>query len=128
MGWKDRIPDTKVLERTGTLSIYAKLKQLQLRIGLVGHLRTQCNSNPTTSTSATPASGHSTTTNPTTHNHFIYAPPPTITDTFLTPSHLPPISATNTTCTTPATSVVTSNYLLPPPPTPHPVPMMGTRY
>ncbi|VDL95741.1 unnamed protein product [Schistocephalus solidus] len=29
--WQDRIPDTEVLERTGILSIYAQLKQLQLR-------------------------------------------------------------------------------------------------
>nr|VZI16268.1 unnamed protein product [Spirometra erinaceieuropaei] len=29
--WKDRIPDTDVLERTGILSIYAILRQIQLR-------------------------------------------------------------------------------------------------
>nr|VZI46419.1 unnamed protein product [Spirometra erinaceieuropaei] len=34
--WQDRIPDTEVLERTGILSIYAILKQLQLRWS--GHL------------------------------------------------------------------------------------------
>ncbi|BHF59869.1 hypothetical protein SprV_0100283000 [Sparganum proliferum] len=34
--WQDRIPDTDVLERTGILSIYAMLRQLQLRWS--GHL------------------------------------------------------------------------------------------
>ncbi|BHF72634.1 hypothetical protein SprV_0401570200 [Sparganum proliferum] len=34
--WKDRIPDMDVLERTGILSIYAMLRQLQLRWS--GHL------------------------------------------------------------------------------------------
>nr|VZI42937.1 unnamed protein product [Spirometra erinaceieuropaei] len=36
LNWQDRIPDTKVLERTGILSIYAILKQMQLRWS--GHL------------------------------------------------------------------------------------------
>nr|VZI51046.1 unnamed protein product [Spirometra erinaceieuropaei] len=36
LNWQDRIPDTEVLERTGTLSIYAILKQMQLRWS--GHL------------------------------------------------------------------------------------------
>ncbi|BHF62153.1 hypothetical protein SprV_0100513400 [Sparganum proliferum] len=31
LGWHDRIPDTDVLERTRILSIYAMLRQLQLR-------------------------------------------------------------------------------------------------
>ncbi|BHF78060.1 hypothetical protein SprV_0602117000 [Sparganum proliferum] len=35
-GWQDRIPDTGVQERTGILSIYAILRQLQLRWS--GHL------------------------------------------------------------------------------------------
>nr|VZI38813.1 unnamed protein product [Spirometra erinaceieuropaei] len=34
--WQDRIPDTDVLERTGILSIYAILRQIQLRWS--GHL------------------------------------------------------------------------------------------
>ncbi|BHF69289.1 hypothetical protein SprV_0301233200 [Sparganum proliferum] len=34
--WQDRIPDTDFLERTGILSIYTMLSQLQLRWG--GHL------------------------------------------------------------------------------------------
>nr|VZI49993.1 unnamed protein product [Spirometra erinaceieuropaei] len=36
--WQDRIPDTDVLERTGILSIYAILRQIQLRWS--GHLAT----------------------------------------------------------------------------------------
>nr|VZI15698.1 unnamed protein product [Spirometra erinaceieuropaei] len=36
LNWHDRIPDTKVLERTGILSIYAILRQMQLRWS--GHL------------------------------------------------------------------------------------------
>nr|VZI47363.1 unnamed protein product [Spirometra erinaceieuropaei] len=36
LNWQDRIPDTDVLERTGILSIYAILKQIQLRWS--GHL------------------------------------------------------------------------------------------
>nr|VZI48646.1 unnamed protein product [Spirometra erinaceieuropaei] len=31
LDWQDRIPDTEVLERTGILSIYAMLRQMQLR-------------------------------------------------------------------------------------------------
>nr|VZI25899.1 unnamed protein product [Spirometra erinaceieuropaei] len=31
LNWQDRIPDTEVLERTGILSIYAILRQMQLR-------------------------------------------------------------------------------------------------
>nr|VZI47914.1 unnamed protein product [Spirometra erinaceieuropaei] len=36
LNWHDRIPDTDVLERTGILSIYARLRQMQLRWS--GHL------------------------------------------------------------------------------------------
>nr|VZI50623.1 unnamed protein product [Spirometra erinaceieuropaei] len=36
LNWQDRIPDTDVLERTGILSIYAKLRHMQLRRS--GHL------------------------------------------------------------------------------------------
>nr|VZI52121.1 unnamed protein product [Spirometra erinaceieuropaei] len=36
LNWQDRIPDTDVLERTGILSIYAALRQIQLRWS--GHL------------------------------------------------------------------------------------------
>ncbi|BHF75025.1 hypothetical protein SprV_0501811800 [Sparganum proliferum] len=36
LNWQDRIPDTDVLERTGILSIYAMLRQIQLRWS--GHL------------------------------------------------------------------------------------------
>ncbi|BHF77959.1 hypothetical protein SprV_0602106900 [Sparganum proliferum] len=36
LNWQDRIPDTDVLERTGILSIYAMLRQMQLRWS--GHL------------------------------------------------------------------------------------------
>ncbi|VDL95213.1 unnamed protein product [Schistocephalus solidus] len=71
-------------------------------ICLVGHLRTQYNNNPTTSTSATPASDSTTMmTTPTTDNHLIYTQPPTITDTILPPPPLAPIWAMNTTCPTP---------------------------
>ncbi|VDM04228.1 unnamed protein product [Schistocephalus solidus] len=83
-------------------------------IGLVGHLRTQCNNNHTISTSATPASDPTTTkTTPTTDNNFVNAPPHTITDTILPPLPLALIMETNTTCPTPTTSVATSGYLPP---------------
>nr|VZI20805.1 unnamed protein product [Spirometra erinaceieuropaei] len=36
LNWQDRIPDTDVLERTGILSIYTMLRQMQLRCS--GHL------------------------------------------------------------------------------------------
>nr|VZH92754.1 unnamed protein product [Spirometra erinaceieuropaei] len=36
LNWQDRIPDTDVLERTGILSIYSMLRQMQLRRS--GHL------------------------------------------------------------------------------------------
>ncbi|BHF80046.1 hypothetical protein SprV_0702317000 [Sparganum proliferum] len=36
LSWQDRIPDTDVLERTGILSIYTMLRQMQLR--WIGHL------------------------------------------------------------------------------------------
>nr|VZI32221.1 unnamed protein product [Spirometra erinaceieuropaei] len=36
LNWQDRIPDTEVLERTGILSIYSMLRQMQLRGS--GHL------------------------------------------------------------------------------------------
>nr|VZI49371.1 unnamed protein product [Spirometra erinaceieuropaei] len=38
LNWQDRIPDTEVLERTGILSIYSMLRQIQLR--WCGHLDT----------------------------------------------------------------------------------------
>nr|VZI21262.1 unnamed protein product [Spirometra erinaceieuropaei] len=38
LNWQDRIPDTEVLERTGILSIYSMLRQMQLRWN--GHLDT----------------------------------------------------------------------------------------
>ncbi|VDL98961.1 unnamed protein product [Schistocephalus solidus] len=60
-------------------------------MGLVGHLRTQCNHTSTTSTSATSASNPPTmtTTIPTIVDHSIDIPPPKITDTFLPPSPIP---------------------------------------
>ncbi|VDL89731.1 unnamed protein product [Schistocephalus solidus] len=79
-------------------------RTFRARIGLVGHLRTQYNNNPITSTSA---SDPTTTTTPTTDDHFIYAPTPTITDTILPPPPPAPITATNTTCPTPSTSAST---------------------
>ncbi|VDL92339.1 unnamed protein product [Schistocephalus solidus] len=76
-----------------------------MRIGLVGHIRTQCNNHPITSTSATLAADPTTTTTTlTTDNNFIGAPPPTITDIILPPSSPAPITATNNTCPTPTTS------------------------
>ncbi|VDM02112.1 unnamed protein product [Schistocephalus solidus] len=36
LSWQDRIPDPEVLEKTGLLSIYTQLKQLQLHWS--GHL------------------------------------------------------------------------------------------
>ncbi|VDL92622.1 unnamed protein product [Schistocephalus solidus] len=87
--------------------------KLRARIGLVGHLRIECNNNPTTSASAIPAPDHATTITPTTDNNFINAPPPTITDTILLPPPPAPIMATNTTCPTPATSTATSDNLPP---------------
>ncbi|VDL90394.1 unnamed protein product [Schistocephalus solidus] len=83
------------------------------RISLVGHLRSPCNNNPTTATSATPASDPTMTTTPTTDNNFIDASPPTITDTILPPPPSALITATNTTFPTPTTSVATSEYLPP---------------
>ncbi|VDM01550.1 unnamed protein product [Schistocephalus solidus] len=82
---------------------------LRARIGLIGHLRTQCNNNPTTSTSATPASDPTMTTTPTTASHFADAPPPRITNAILSPPLISSITMTNTTCLTPTTSVCTSN-------------------
>ncbi|VDL95354.1 unnamed protein product [Schistocephalus solidus] len=99
------------------------------RFGLVGHLRTQCNNNRKTSTSATSASDPTTMTNPTTDNHFIDAPQPTTTDTIL---HPPPLSRSRR--RTPLASLPpphwpppTTCHLLPPPPPPPPppVPAMG---
>ncbi|VDM05040.1 unnamed protein product [Schistocephalus solidus] len=52
-------------------------------------------------------------TTPNTEKNFLDAPPPTITDTFLPPPALAPITATNTTCLTPTTSVANSDYLPP---------------
>ncbi|VDL98151.1 unnamed protein product [Schistocephalus solidus] len=86
-------------------------RTFRARIGLDGHIRTRCNNNPTTSTSAKPASDPTTTTTPTTDNNLIDAQPPTITDTILRPPLLAPITATNTSCPTPTTSVATSDYL-----------------
>ncbi|VDL90803.1 unnamed protein product [Schistocephalus solidus] len=80
-------------------------------VGLVGHLRTQCNKNLTTSTSDTPASNPTTTTTQTTDNNFIDVPSSTITDTILLPPPVAPIKPMNTTCPTPATSVAPSDYL-----------------
>nr|VZI01556.1 unnamed protein product [Spirometra erinaceieuropaei] len=47
LSWQDRIPDTDVLERTGILSIYTMLRQMQLRWS--GHLSslTRLQINPT---------------------------------------------------------------------------------
>ncbi|VDM05898.1 unnamed protein product [Schistocephalus solidus] len=88
--------------------------------------------NPTTSTSATPASDPTRTTTPTNENHFIDTPPPTITDTIFPPTPLTPITAKNKTCPTPTASAAPSDYphLLPstPPPPPPAVPAIGTRY
>ncbi|VDM02905.1 unnamed protein product, partial [Schistocephalus solidus] len=50
-------------------------------------------------------------TTPTTDNHFMDAPPPTITDTILPPPLPSPITAINTTWPTLTTSVATSDYL-----------------
>ncbi|VDL85276.1 unnamed protein product [Schistocephalus solidus] len=71
-------------------------RTFRARIRLVGHLRTQCNNNPTTLTSTTPASDPTTTTTPTTDNNFIDAPPPTTPDTILPV----PITGRNTICPT----------------------------
>ncbi|VDM02486.1 unnamed protein product [Schistocephalus solidus] len=79
-------------------------RTFRARIGLVGHLQTQSNYNPTISISATAASDPSMTTTPTNDNNFIDAPPPTITDTILPPPPSASITATNTTCPTPTTS------------------------
>ncbi|VDM04381.1 unnamed protein product [Schistocephalus solidus] len=103
-------------------------RTFRARIDLIGHLRTQCNKHPTTSTSATSASYPTTMTNPNTDYHYIDAPQPTITDTFLAPPPLAPTKTTNTTCRTSATLVATSCHLLPPTPPPPPVRAMGTRY
>nr|VZI50065.1 unnamed protein product [Spirometra erinaceieuropaei] len=55
LNWQDRIPDREVLERTGILSIYAILRQMQLRWS--GHLSglDRTPDTPTTSTVHTPA-------------------------------------------------------------------------
>ncbi|VDL90079.1 unnamed protein product [Schistocephalus solidus] len=76
-------------------------------------LRSQCNNNPTTSTSATPTSDPMTTTNPTTDNKLIDAPQPTITDTIIHPPLTAPSTATNATSSTLTTSVATCDYLPP---------------
>ncbi|VDL94497.1 unnamed protein product [Schistocephalus solidus] len=52
-------------------------RTFRARIGVVRILRTQCNDNPITSTSATTASDSTTMTTPTTDNNLIEAPPPT---------------------------------------------------
>uniref|UniRef100_A0A183TFT0 Endo/exonuclease/phosphatase domain-containing protein n=1 Tax=Schistocephalus solidus TaxID=70667 RepID=A0A183TFT0_SCHSO len=104
-------------------------RTIHARIGLVGYLQTQCNKNPKTSTSATPASEPMTTTT-TTENNVTDAPPPTINDTILPPPLPALITVTNTPCPTPTTSVATSNYLSPATSTTTtaPVPAMGTWY
>ncbi|VDL91975.1 unnamed protein product [Schistocephalus solidus] len=84
-----------------------------VRMGLVGHLRTQCKNIPITLTSAKPASDPTTTTIQTTDNNFSDAPQPTITDTILLPPPSAPITVTNPGCPTPTTSVATSDYLPP---------------
>ncbi|VDL94508.1 unnamed protein product [Schistocephalus solidus] len=66
----------------------------------------------------------STATTSTTDINFIDVPSPTITDTILPPPLPAPITTANTTCPTPANSLATSDYLLPPS---SPVPAMGTR-
>ncbi|VDL93741.1 unnamed protein product [Schistocephalus solidus] len=86
---------------------------IRARISLVGHLRTQCNNNPITSNSATPASDPTTTINPTTDNNFLDAPLPMITDTIFPPPPSAPIKATNTTCPTPTTLVSISDFVSP---------------
>ncbi|VDM00422.1 unnamed protein product [Schistocephalus solidus] len=68
------------------------------------------------------------TTTPTTDNSFIDAPPPMSTGSILPIAPPSPITAKNTNCPTPTTSVATSEYL--PPATYNttaPVPAMGTR-
>ncbi|VDL92027.1 unnamed protein product [Schistocephalus solidus] len=52
-------------------------------------------------------------TSPITDNNFIHATPATVTDTILRPPPSAPITATNTTCPTPTTSLATSDYLPP---------------
>uniref|UniRef100_A0A183TRB0 C2H2-type domain-containing protein n=1 Tax=Schistocephalus solidus TaxID=70667 RepID=A0A183TRB0_SCHSO len=102
-------------------------RTFRARIGLVVHLRTQCNKNPIQSTSVKPTPDPTTVTptTPTTNNNFIDALPPMIADTIL-PLLPAPITATNTTCPTPTTSVATSNYLLPPTPPPNLLPVNVT--
>ncbi|VDL91531.1 unnamed protein product [Schistocephalus solidus] len=75
------------------------------RIDQVGHLKMQCNNNPTTQSpvstnipSATPALNAMMMTTPTASDYYIDAPP---------------LTTTNTTCHSPTTSVATANYLPP---------------
>ncbi|VDL88971.1 unnamed protein product [Schistocephalus solidus] len=67
---------------------------------------------------------------PTTDSHFIYALPSTITETFLPPPPLAPITATNTTYLTPSPQWPPPTVCHPQPPTPPqpPVPAIETRY
>ncbi|VDM01944.1 unnamed protein product [Schistocephalus solidus] len=57
--------------------------------------------------SSKPASNPTTTTTPTTDNHFIGAPPSKITDIFLPPPPLAPITPVTTTCLTTITAMAT---------------------
>ncbi|VDM04221.1 unnamed protein product [Schistocephalus solidus] len=83
------------------------------RINFIGHLLTQCNKNPTTSTSATHATDPTTKTTPANDNNFFDVSPHTTFNTILNATIHAPIMATNTTCPTPTTSVATSEYLPP---------------
>ncbi|VDL81004.1 unnamed protein product [Schistocephalus solidus] len=88
-------------------------RTFRARIGLVGHLQTQCSNNHITSIFATPASDPTTTTTPTTDSNFIDAPQPTIIDIILPPPPTAPITAPKITCPTPTTLVATTDYLSP---------------
>ncbi|BHF75455.1 hypothetical protein SprV_0501855100 [Sparganum proliferum] len=58
LNWQDRIPDTDMLERTGILSIYTMLRQMQLRWS--GHLAAVSHiTNPDTTTDTTPTASDS---------------------------------------------------------------------
>ncbi|VDL95545.1 unnamed protein product [Schistocephalus solidus] len=109
---------TKVVERTGILSIHAVLRQVQMRWS--GHLvRMDYERLPKrlfygdNATGARRQGDLGTTTIPTTDNNFIDAPPPTITDIIHPHPPPAPTTAMNTTCLTPTTSVATSDYLPP---------------
>ncbi|VDL98162.1 unnamed protein product [Schistocephalus solidus] len=98
----------KPCQRTQSANVHSA------RIGLIGHLQTRWNNNPTTSNSATPTSiPTTTTTTPTTNDLSVDAPLPSITDTIHPPPPSAPITATKTTCTNPVASVATSGQLTP---------------